>query len=109
MDIIYILQVFLILHKRLLRKKLVKSLIIYSKVKVYTFLDGSEHIFYDNEWYDLKSVNDLKINPVEYIKPPKSQEEINLSKAHKPASNHPWKNVKPINNNLRIKIAFGER
>lgn len=25
-----------------------------------------------------------------YIKSTKTQEEINLSKAHKPSSNHPW-------------------
>ena len=80
-----------------------------SKVKVYTFVDGTEHIFFNDVWYDLKSVNDFKINPVEYIKNTKSQEEINLSKAHKPASNHPWRHVKPINNNLRINIAFSER
>lgn len=80
-----------------------------SKVKVYTFVDGTEHIFFNDVWYDLKSVNDFKINPVEYIKNTKSQEEINLSKAHKPASNHPWRHVKSINNNLRINIAFSER
>lgn len=43
---------------------------------------------------------DFKINPVEYIK---------TSKAHKPAPNHPWKNIKTIKNDLRIRIAFSER
>ena len=80
-----------------------------SKVKVFTFVDGTEHIFYNDEWYDLKSITDFKINPVEYIKTSKSQEEINLSKAHKPTPNHPWKNIKPIKNDLRIRIAFSER
>lgn len=61
-----------------------------SKVRVYTFVDGTEHILYKDEWYDLKSIKEIKINPIEYIKPAKTQEEINLSKAHKPSSNHPW-------------------
>lgn len=61
-----------------------------SKVKVYTFVDSSEHIFYNDEWYDLKSIKDLQINPSEYIKTNKTKAEINLSKAHKPSRNHPW-------------------
>lgn len=61
-----------------------------SKVKVYTFVDGSEHIFYNDEWYDLKPIKDLQIKPSEYIKTSKTQAEINLSKAHKPSKNHPW-------------------
>ncbi|MCI8575483.1 MAG: hypothetical protein HFI09_03345 [Bacilli bacterium] len=61
-----------------------------SKVKVYTFIDRSEHIFYKDEWYDLKSIKNLPIKPSEYIKTNKTQEEINLSKAHKPSRNHPW-------------------
>ncbi len=61
-----------------------------SKVKVYTFVDGTEHIFYNDEWYDLKPIKDFQIKPTEYIKSSKTQEEINLSKAHKPSNNHPW-------------------
>lgn len=61
-----------------------------SKVKVYTFVDGTEHIFYNDEWYDLTTIKDFQIKPTEYIKPSKTQEEINLSKAHKPSNNHPW-------------------
>lgn len=61
-----------------------------SKVKVYTYVDGSNHIFFKNEWYDLKTISDFKIKPIEYIKTTKTQEEINLSKAHKPSINHPW-------------------
>lgn len=61
-----------------------------SKVRVYIFVDGTEHIFYKDEWYDLKSIKEIKIKPIEYIKTTKTQEEINLSKAHKPSSNHPW-------------------
>ena len=61
-----------------------------SKVKVYTFVDGTEHILYNDEWYDLISVKEFKINITENVKTIKTQEEINLSKAHKPSSNHPW-------------------
>jgi len=79
------------------------------KVKVYTFVDKTQHILFNDKWYDLKSIKDYQIKPQEYIKIIKSQEEINLSKAHKPSKDHPWKNVKPIKNNLRINIAFSER
>lgn len=61
-----------------------------SNVKVYTFVDGTEHVFFNDQWYDLKSIKDLKIKATEYIKTTKTQEDINLSKAHKPSSNHPW-------------------
>lgn len=61
-----------------------------SKVRVHTFVDGTEHILYKDEWYDLKSIEEIKISPFEYIKSTKIQEEINLSKAHKPSLNHPW-------------------
>ena len=61
-----------------------------SKIKVYTFVDGTEHIFFNNEWYDLKNIKNFNIKPFECIKVSKSQEEINLSKAHKPSQNHPW-------------------
>lgn len=62
----------------------------YSKVRVYTFVDGREFVLYNDEWYELKSIKDFQIKPIEYIKPKKTQEEINLSKAHKPSKNHPW-------------------
>lgn len=61
-----------------------------SKVNVYTFVDGTDHILFNNEWYDLKPIKDFKITPTHYIKSTKTQEEINLSKTHKPSSNHPW-------------------
>lgn len=63
---------------------------INSKVRVYTFVDGSEHILYNDEWYDLKLVKDFKINTNEYIKPHKTKEEISLSRVRKPSTNHPW-------------------
>lgn len=60
------------------------------KVKVYTFVDGSEHIFYNDEWYDLKSIREISIKPTVEVKTIKTQDEINRSKAHKPSRNHPW-------------------
>ena len=63
---------------------------INSKVRVYTFVDGSEHILYNDEWYDLKSIKDFKIDTKEYIKPHKTKEEISLSRVRKPSRNHPW-------------------
>lgn len=67
---------------------------INSKINVYTFVDGSDHILYNDDWYDLKSISDFKINPFEYVKSTKSTEEINLSKAHKPI-NSPWAKWNP--------------
>lgn len=57
---------------------------------VYTFVDGTDHLLYNDNWFDLKAINNFQIKPQQYIKVTKSIEEINLSKAHKPASNHPW-------------------
>ena len=79
------------------------------KGKVYTFVDKTQDILFKDKWYDLKSIKDYQVKPQEYIKNIKAQEEINLSKAHKPNKDHPWRNVKPITNNLRINIAFSER
>lgn len=59
-------------------------------VKVYIFLDQTKHIVYKDNLYDLKPVKEVNNKPIEYIKPIKSQEEINRSKAHKPNPNHPW-------------------
>ena len=65
------------------------------KVKVYQFLDGSEHILFNEKFYDLKTIKDYqlqftKINSVSI----KNKEEINKSKAHKP-NNSPWKKGLP--------------
>jgi len=64
-----------------------------STVKVYTFLDGTNHIFFNDIWYDLKSVKDFQYEIKKVIQK-KSQEEINLSKAHKPI-NSPWRKGLP--------------
>lgn len=60
------------------------------KVKLYTFLDGTEHVIYNDKCYDLKSIKDLNLETSKYIKTTKTLEEINASKAHKPSQNHPW-------------------
>lgn len=58
-----------------------------SNVNVYTFVDGTQHVYFNNQWYDLKSLKDFKINENTITK---TQEQINLSKSHKPSRNHPW-------------------
>ena len=66
-----------------------------SSVKVYKFLDGTEHILYNDKFYDLKTVKDYQ---EQIIKPRlisiKTQEVINNSKAHS-ADNSPWKKGLP--------------
>lgn len=62
-----------------------------NKVKVYTFLDESEHVLFNDRWYDLKSIKDFNIKPINYVKSSKTLQEINLSKTYLPSSNHPWK------------------
>ena len=78
-------------------------------IKVYTFLDQTEHILYNDEYYDLKPIKNIDLKPETIVKNMKSIEEINASKAHTPAKNHPWRNAKPIKDNLKIKIAYSER
>lgn len=65
------------------------------KVKVYKFLDGSEHILYNEKFYKLKTVKEYQnqiTKPI--VISLKSQEEINKSKAHAP-TNSPWKKGLP--------------
>ncbi|WP_283589597.1 ISNCY family transposase [Staphylococcus nepalensis] len=65
-------------------------------VKVYTFLDGSEHILFNDKWYDLLSVKDFKLNVNNKNKTSQkiSTNVINSSKALRP-SNSPWKKGLP--------------
>lgn len=64
-------------------------------IKVYKFLDGTEHILFNNKWYDLKTVKDYQEEKKKkIIVVQKTQEEINKSKAHKP-TNSPWRNGLP--------------
>lgn len=74
------------------------SIPINRKIKVFTFLDGTQHIFYNNEWYDLfplKSV-DLKINPV--------NDSISISRSEitkKNSQSSPWRKGLPSMNSFR--------
>ena len=58
------------------------------KQKVYKLLDGTYKLKYNDQFYCLKEVKKIPTNKKE--KTTKSQEEINRSKAHKPAKNHPY-------------------
>lgn len=66
---------------------------------VYTFLDQTDHLLFEDKFYDLEEINYVKPNQV--IKPTKTIEEINLSKAHKPPVAHPWRrSLQPVSNQL---------
>lgn len=64
------------------------------KVKVYTFVDGTDHILFNDIWYDLKPLRNVEIKSSQYIKVNKTIEEINKSKSHKPI-NTPWSKWNP--------------
>lgn len=65
-------------------------------VKVYTFLDGSNHVLFDEKFYDIKSIKDFHKDLKQSFTLPKTQEQINLSKSHKP-TNTPWsKGLPPL-------------
>ncbi len=63
------------------------------KVKVYTFLDNTNHILFNNEWYDLKTINDFKIETKQVITST-LQHEINNSK-EKHSNKSPWRKGLP--------------
>ena len=63
-------------------------------VKVYTFLDGTTHILFNEKFYDVKSIKDFQVEIKQCLNPSKSKEQINLSKSHKP-TNSPWKKGLP--------------
>ena len=78
-------------------------------VKVYTYLDGTNHILFNDEWYDLKTIEEYKIEVKSMIVSTKSIKEINKSKAHKP-TNSPWRNGLPpltSHNNMYYAINHG--
>jgi len=65
-----------------------------NKVRVYTFLDGSTNVLFNDKFYTTKII-DIEFEKKKNIKSLKSQAEINALKTHKPASSHPWKNCSP--------------
>lgn len=78
-------------------------------VKTYTFLDGTNHILFHDEWYDLKTVHDYKLENKSSITYNNSTQQINLSNTHK-SSNSPWrKGLPPLvsHNNMYYSINHG--
>lgn len=64
------------------------------KVKVYTFLDGTEHILFKNLWYDLKPIKNIEIKtPKKEIKS-LSAEDVTQIKKQASASS-PWRKWNP--------------
>lgn len=66
------------------------SLATKEKVKVYTFLDGNDHLLYNNVWYDLKSIKDTQVNPIKYI-----EKEVDDKTKIKKVSSSPWRKGLP--------------
>lgn len=65
------------------------------KVKVYTFLDGTEHLAYKDEWFDLKPIKntDLEINKNSPIVLKSQQEKVEI--CIKNSLNSPWRKWNP--------------
>lgn len=65
-------------------------------VKVYTFLDGTEHVLFNNKWYDLKSVKDLNNKIKEEDKSIKKDSVKQVKKANANKNNNsPWRKGLP--------------
>ena len=65
-----------------------------SKVRVYTFLDGTKHILYNGDWYDIKTIEDLKTITQPVTEKLKTKERVKLSKTPKTNSS-PWRKGLP--------------
>lgn len=63
-------------------------------VKVYTFLDNTTHILFDNKWYDIKTIKDFQIELKKTIEPIKEKQNINIYKKNS-SNNSPWKKGLP--------------
>lgn len=65
------------------------------KVKIYTFLDGTQHLLFNNIWYDLKPINNIELkisnNAAVSLKNPQEKSEIGL----KNSLNSPWRKWNP--------------
>jgi len=66
-------------------------------ILVYTFLDGSLNVFYNDKFYKTQ-VLDSKPNIKPLFLSEKSSKKVNSSKAHSVSPNHPWKNSKLTKN-----------
>lgn len=64
------------------------------KINIYTFIDGTEHIKYNDEWYDLKPIKQasLEIKPLEKVTYTSSQKSQRAKKAFQ---NSPWRKGLP--------------
>lgn len=64
------------------------------KVKIYTFVDGTEHIKFNDEWYDLKPIKELKIeiNPIKNTTYTSEQRSKNSKLS---SQNSPWRKGLP--------------
>ncbi len=60
------------------------------KVKVYTFVDGTDHILFNDIWYDLKSIKNIEIETPKKEVKILSAEEISDMK-RKASKNSPWR------------------
>lgn len=78
----------------------IKSFIpINRKINVFTFVDGTKHIFYNNEWYDLKPIKNVDL----VIKPSKEKSlSYNRSEiSRKNSQNSPWRKGLPSMRNYK--------
>lgn len=74
-----------------------------NKVKVYTFLDGSINVLFNDTYYPIKEIKCLE--PIKHINLPIYPLNIE-KKVSKPSYIHPWKNAKPLPNSLRVRIGM---
>ena len=66
-----------------------------NSVKVYTFLDGTEHVLFNNKWYDLKPVKDLNNKIKEEEKSIKKDSVKQVKKSNTNKNNSPWRKGLP--------------
>ena len=64
------------------------------KVKVYTFLDGTNHVLFDDKWYDVKTIKEFQKELPRTIPYQKVIEEIPSPKTQK-QNNSPWRKGLP--------------
>ena len=63
------------------------------KVKVYTFIDGSNHIYFKDTWYDLKPIKNIEINNTNEKKTLTIEERRNIVIQN--SKNSPWRKWNP--------------
>lgn len=64
-------------------------------VKVYTFVDGTDHILFNDLWYDLKPINNIDLQ-IKVVKEQRNISKENLSAIKRKASqSSPWRTWNP--------------